>query len=88
MDPKFHRHFVARRGEVINRIIDDCNGVSITFPKLASNDVVFIKGDKTNVEEAKRKIEEIVKDLVNIAYFFFFFMNSCKVVLLIKCYLF
>lgn len=71
MDPKFHRHFVARRGEVINRIIDDCNGVSITFPKLASNDnVVIIKGDKTQVEEAKRKVEEIVKDLVNIIFIF------------------
>jgi len=67
VDPKYHRHFVARRGEIINRIIDDCNGVSITFPKLASNDdVVIIKGDKANAEEAKRKIEEIVKDLVSI----------------------
>lgn len=67
VDPKFHRHFVARRGEVINRIIDDCNGVSITFPKLASNDnVVILKGDKTNVEEAKRRVEDIVKDLENI----------------------
>jgi hypothetical protein len=69
VDPKYHRHFVARRGEIINRIIDDCNGVSITFPKLASNDsVVVIKGDKTNAEEAKRKIEEIVKDLVSINF--------------------
>ncbi|VVC39754.1 K Homology domain,K Homology domain, type 1 [Cinara cedri] len=67
VDPKFHRHFVSRRGEIINRIIDDCNGVSITFPKLLSNDsIVIIKGDKTNAEEAKRKIEEIVKDLENI----------------------
>lgn len=33
---------------------------------MASNDsVVIIKGDKTNAEEAKRKIEEIVKDLVS-----------------------
>ncbi|XP_050546345.1 vigilin [Daktulosphaira vitifoliae] len=67
VDPKYHRHFVARRGEIINRIIDDCNGVSITFPKVATNDsVVIIKGDKSNAEEAKRKIEEIVKDLANI----------------------
>ncbi|XP_025415154.1 vigilin-like [Sipha flava] len=67
VDPKYHNYFVARRGEVINRIINDCNGVSITFPKIASsNSVVIIKGDKINVEEAKRKIEEIVKDLKNI----------------------
>ncbi|XP_025416560.1 vigilin-like [Sipha flava] len=67
VDPKYHNYFVARRGEIINRIINDCNGVSITFPKIASsNSAVIIKGDKINVEEAKRKIEEIVKDLKNI----------------------
>jgi len=39
--------------------------VSITFPKVATNDsVVIIKGDKSNAEEAKRKIEGMVKDLV------------------------
>jgi hypothetical protein len=43
--------------------------VSITFPKTtSSNSAVIIKGDKINVEEAKRKIEEIVKDLVSIYY--------------------
>ncbi|XP_025414191.1 vigilin-like, partial [Sipha flava] len=67
VDPKYHNYFVARRGEIINRIINDCNGVSITFPKIASsNSAVIIKGDKINVEEAKRKIEEIVKDLKNV----------------------
>ncbi|XP_025419238.1 vigilin-like [Sipha flava] len=67
VDPKYHNYFIARRGEVINRIINDCNGVSITFPKISSsNSAVIIKGDKINVEEAKRKIEEIVKDLKNI----------------------
>lgn len=73
MDPKYHRHFVSRRGEIINRIIDECNGVSITFPKITTNDsVVIIKGDKTNAEEAKRKIEEIVKDLVSILLLLFY----------------
>jgi hypothetical protein len=50
--------------------------VSITFPKIASsNSAVIIKGDKINVEEAKRKIEEIVKDLVSI-YYTNIFINS------------
>ncbi|XP_025416174.1 vigilin-like [Sipha flava] len=67
VDPKYHNYFIARRGEVINRIINDCNGVSITFPKISSsNSAVIIKGDKINVEEAKRKIEEIAKYLKNI----------------------
>ncbi|XP_025406272.1 vigilin-like [Sipha flava] len=72
VDPKhkrahgYHNYFVARRGEIINRIINDCN-VSITFPKIAySNSAIIIKGDKINVVEAKHKIEEIVKDLENI----------------------
>lgn len=73
VDPKYHRHFVARRGEIINRIIDDCNGVSITFPKVATNDsVVIIKGDKRNAEEAKHKIVEMVKDLVSIHFYWWF----------------
>lgn len=66
VDPKYHYHFFARRGKIINRIIDECKGVSIKFPKTAANDsVVIIKGNKTNVEEAKRKIEGIVIDLVS-----------------------
>lgn len=63
---KFHRYFFTKGAEIINRIIDDCNGVSIIFPKLASNDVVVIKGDAFNAEKAKRQIEQIVKDLVSI----------------------
>ncbi|XP_025413802.1 vigilin-like, partial [Sipha flava] len=67
IDPKYHNYFVGRRGEIINQIINDCIEVSITFPKIAfSNSAVTIKGDKINVKEAKRKIEEIFKDLENI----------------------
>lgn len=53
----------------MNKIIDDCNGVSITFPKVTSKDNVIIKGNKTYVQKAKRIIEEIVKELVNIIIF-------------------
>lgn len=33
VDPKHHKHFVARRGEVLRRISDDYGGVSISFPR-------------------------------------------------------
>lgn len=33
VDPKHHKHFVARRGEVLRRISDDYGGVLISFPR-------------------------------------------------------
>lgn len=33
VDPKYHKHFVARRGEVLRRISDDFGGVLISFPR-------------------------------------------------------
>lgn len=48
--------------------------MSITFPKVTTNDsIVFIKGDKSNAEEAKRKIEDMVKDLVSINTSYFYY---------------
>lgn len=62
--PKYHRHFVARRGEVIRQIADDFGGVSVSFPRTGVNsDKVVVKGPKDCVEAAKNKILDIVKDL-------------------------
>lgn len=48
--------------------------MSITFPKVTTNDsIVIIKGDKSNAEEAKRKIEDMVKDLVSIKISYFYY---------------
>lgn len=33
VEPKHHKHFVARRGEVLRRISDDYGGVLISFPR-------------------------------------------------------
>jgi len=33
VDPKFHRHFVARRGEVLRQIGDEFGGVIVSFPR-------------------------------------------------------
>lgn len=62
--PRHHRHFVARRGEVLRRIADDCGGVQISFPRQGVNsDRVVLKGPKDCIEAAKVRINEIIEDL-------------------------
>ncbi|XP_063359455.1 vigilin [Cydia amplana] len=61
---RHHRHFVARRGEVLRRIADDCGGVQISFPRQGVNsDRVVLKGPKDCIEAAKLRIHEIIEDL-------------------------
>lgn len=64
MDPRHHKHFVARRGEVLHRIGDECGGVQISFPRSGiQSDKVILKGAKDCIEAAKTRISEIVTDL-------------------------
>jgi len=66
VDPKHHRHFVARRGEVLRHIADDYGGVTVSFPRSGvKSDRVVLKGAKDCVEGAKKRILEIVEDLEN-----------------------
>lgn len=66
VDPKHHRHFVTRRGEVLHRISDECGGVLISFPRAGeTGDRVSLKGAKECIEVAKARIQEIVADLVS-----------------------
>lgn len=61
---RHHRHFVARRGEVLRRIADECGGVQISFPRQGVNsDRVVLKGPKDCIEAAKIRIAEIIEDL-------------------------
>lgn len=43
VDPKYHRHFVARRGELLHEISDQYGGVTVSFPRsgVDSNRVVL-----------------------------------------------
>ena len=65
VDPKYHKHFVAKRGEVIGRISEECGGVTISFPRSTEVDStkVTLKGPKEGIEAAKQRILEIVGDL-------------------------
>ncbi|XP_071500490.1 vigilin-like [Diadema antillarum] len=64
VDTKYHRHFVARRGQVLREIGDEYGGVTVSFPRNGSSSTkVAIKGAKNCVEGAKNRILQIVSDL-------------------------
>uniref|UniRef100_U5EUN4 Putative vigilin n=1 Tax=Corethrella appendiculata TaxID=1370023 RepID=U5EUN4_9DIPT len=64
VEQKHHRHFVARRGDVLHRITEECGGVMISFPRPGiDSDRVTLKGAKDCIEAAKQRILEIVADL-------------------------
>ncbi|KAK2538717.1 Hdlbp [Columba livia] len=64
VDPKHHRHFVIRRGQVLREIADEYGGVMVSFPRSGTqSDKVTLKGAKDCVEAAKKRIQEIIEDL-------------------------
>lgn len=64
VDPKYHRHFVARQGEVLRHIFDEYGGVQVSFPRSGvKSSKVVLKGGRECVENAKARILEIVADL-------------------------
>lgn len=64
VEPHHHKHFVARRGEVLHKIADECGGVMISFPRSGvDSDRVTLKGPKECIEAAKVRIKEIISDL-------------------------
>ncbi|XP_065366752.1 vigilin [Calliphora vicina] len=64
VDPKYHKHFVAKRGEILHRISEEYGGVMISFPRPGvDSDKVTLKGAKDCIEAAKLRISEIVADL-------------------------
>ena len=66
VDMKHHRYFVARRGEVLRNIAEEYGGVTVSFPRSGvKSERVIIKGSKDCVEGAKKKIADIVADLVS-----------------------
>ena len=66
VDMKHHQHFVATRGKILRNIADEFGGVTISFPRSGvKSEKVVIKGSKDCVEAAKKKIANIVDDLVS-----------------------
>lgn len=66
VDPKHHRYFVSRRGQVLRDLADEYGGVMVSFPRTGSqSEKVTLKGAKECVEAAKKRMQEIVEDLVS-----------------------
>jgi len=66
VDPKHHRHFRTRRGEVVHRISRECGGVNISFPDQGSgSSTVSLEGTRENVDAAIAKIKEAVDERVS-----------------------
>nr|XP_014346494.1 PREDICTED: vigilin isoform X1 [Latimeria chalumnae]XP_014346495.1 PREDICTED: vigilin isoform X1 [Latimeria chalumnae] len=64
VDPKHHRYFVARRGQVLRDIAEEYGGVMVSFPRTGTqSDKVTLKGAKDCVEAAKKRMLEIIEDL-------------------------
>uniref|UniRef100_A0A8C4Q0Q1 Vigilin n=1 Tax=Eptatretus burgeri TaxID=7764 RepID=A0A8C4Q0Q1_EPTBU len=64
VDPKHHRHFIARRGQVLRDLAEEYGGVTVSFPRTGvKSDRVVLKGAKDCVEAAKKRIREVVEDL-------------------------
>ena len=64
VEPKHHKHFVARRGEVLRKIGDEFGGVVVSFPRAGvTSDRVNLKGARNCVDAAKARILDIVQDL-------------------------
>lgn len=62
---KHHQYFVSRGAEVINQIVSEYSGTTVTFPKFTvDSSEVLIKGHRDYVEKVKNKIKNIVIDLV------------------------
>ena len=72
IEPKLHKHFVAKRAAVLREIAEEFGGVSVSFPRPGENsDVVRIKGPSECVQGAKNRLAEIVDDLVRFCKCFF-----------------
>ena len=85
VDTKYHKHFVARRGEVLRHIGDDFGGVTVSFPRSGvKSERVVIKGAKDCVEGAKKRILEIVADLVGFSIEYIFFGLVYEIFILIS----
>lgn len=84
VDPKWHKHFIARRGKLIYKISDDNCNVNISFPKLVpastNNDAPLANGehdvpmvassDIVTIKGPKDAVEAAKKKILEVIYEF------------------
>lgn len=65
VDPKHHRHFIARKGELLRQISEEFGNIIISFPRIGvKSDKVVLKGARNCIEGAQQRIVEVVNELV------------------------
>ncbi|XP_060796335.1 LOW QUALITY PROTEIN: vigilin [Neoarius graeffei] len=64
VDPRHHRHFVCRRGQVLRELTEEYGGVAVSFPRTGTHsNCITLKGARECVDAAKKRIQEIIQDL-------------------------
>ncbi|TRZ03789.1 hypothetical protein DNTS_014458 [Danionella cerebrum] len=64
VEPRYHRHFVCRRGQVLRELSEEFGGVAVSFPRTGTqSDSITLKGPRECVDAAKKRIQEIVLGL-------------------------
>lgn len=65
IEPRHHRHFIQRQFQVLHEIADEYGGVVVSFPRgNQRSDLVRLKGAKDCVEGAKKRLADIIAELV------------------------
>ena len=63
---KLHQSLIGAKGHLIRSIMEECGGVQIRFPgENSTSDKVFIRGPKSDVEKAQKKLLEIASQKVS-----------------------
>lgn len=53
VDPKHHRHFVSRRGEILRQISEQYGGVTVSFPRAG------VQSDKVGYSNSRGVVFEL-----------------------------
>ena len=64
IDPKFHNAIIGSKGKVLKDIVQQCGGVAVNFPKEKGSSKVSIRGDREDVEKAKKNLLELANEKV------------------------
>jgi len=68
INEKYHKSFMAKRGEFLDKLGKECDGVKISFPKPVGEDKVVHKGSKANMAIAKQRLLDHAQVLVCILF--------------------
>jgi rRNA processing protein Krr1/Pno1 len=62
VDAKYHNAIIGPKGKVLKDIIQQCGGVTITFPKEKGSSKVTVRGAREDVDKAKTTLLELANE--------------------------